>query len=122
MENRLYEHSDFTIFEKKDPFIKIRPQLDYSGFHNVDLVIESVVEDLEIKKKIITETAPHIPDDCLFATNTSSFSVTELSKTHPDPGRFFGLHFFYPVHQTPLVEIIKGEQTSPATLSSAFHG
>ena len=109
-----------NIFEKKNRGSKIRPQLDYSGFQSVNLVIETVVEDLEIKKKMITETASQLSDKCLFATNTSSFSITELAKAHPDPTRFFGLHFFYPVYQTPLVEVIQGEQSSNAAIISAF--
>ncbi len=108
-----------TIHSKNIPSEKIRPQMDHSGFHNVDLVIETVVEDLEIKKKVIAETASHTSDTCLFATNTSSFKVTDLAKAHPDPSRFFGLHFFYPAHQTPLVEIVRGEHSSDDTIISA---
>ena len=96
---------------------KVRPQMDYSGFQNVDLVIETVVEDLTIKKKMISETAPHLSDTCLFATNTSSLSVTELAKAHPDPSRFLGLHFFYPAYRTPLVEIVRAEQSSDDTIT-----
>ncbi|MDE0119173.1 MAG: 3-hydroxyacyl-CoA dehydrogenase NAD-binding domain-containing protein [Bdellovibrionales bacterium] len=111
-----------TIHSQNIPSEKIRPQMDYSGFHNVDLVIETVVEDLEIKKKVIAETASHTSDKCLFATNTSSFKVTDLAKAHPDPNRFFGLHFFYPAYQTPLVEIVRGEHSSDDTLISAAQG
>ena len=121
VENLLYDHNTFTTFEKKLRFSKLRPQVDYSGFHNVDIVIEAVVEDLEIKKKTIAETASHLSDTCLFATNTSSLSITELAKSHPNPSRFFGLHFFYPAHHTPLVEIIKGKQSSDAALASVFY-
>ena len=76
--------------------------MDYSGFHNVDLVIETVVEDLEIKKKVIAETASHTSDKCLFATNTSSFKVTDLAKAHPDPRRFFGFALFLSCLSDPL--------------------
>lgn len=103
---------------KKIRASKIRPQMDYSGFQNVDLVIETVVEDLKIKKKVIAETAPRLSDKCLFATNTSSLSITDLATAHPDPSRFLGLHFFYPVHQTPLVEVIRAEQSSDNTIAS----
>ncbi len=116
--NRLYEHNRLTIFEKKLRSSKVRPQIDYSGFRTVDLVIEAVVEDLEIKKKMIAETTAHLSDTCLFATNTSSFSITELAQSHPDPSRFFGLHFFYPAYHTPLVEIVKGEKSSETALAS----
>ena len=98
---------------------KIRPQMDYSGFSSVDMVIETVVEDMEIKKEVISETASHLSDKCLFATNTSSFSITELAKAYPDPSRFLGLHFFYPVQQTPLVEVVSGAQSANRTVISA---
>ncbi len=109
----------WNVFEKKNSADKIRPQMDYSGFHNVDMVIETVVEDIEIKKKVIAETAGRLSDKCLFATNTSSFSVTELAKAHPNPERFFGLHFFYPVYQTPLVEVVRGQQSSDSVIAFA---
>lgn len=107
---------DKQIKNKKVRASKIRPQMDYSGFQSVDLVIETVVEDLKIKKKVIAEAAPQLSDRCLFATNTSSFSVTELAKAHPDPSRFLGLHFFYPVYRTPLVEVVRAEQSSDNTI------
>ena len=112
--------SEKKINNKKTQASKIRPQLDYSGFQNADLVIETVVEDLKIKQKVISETAPYLSDKCLFATNTSSLSITELAKAHPDPSRFLGLHFFYPAYRTPLVEIIRTEQSSDNTINSVF--
>ena len=100
-----------------DQVWNIRPQMDFSGFQSADLVIETVVEDLEIKKKVIRETTKHLSDRCLFATNTSSFSISELAKAHPDPSRFFGLHFFYPARKTSLVELVRGEQTADSTIA-----
>jgi len=97
----------------------IRPQTDYSGFQSVDMVVETVVEDMEIKKAVISETASHLSDECLFASNTSSLSITELAKAHPDPGRFLGLHFFHPVQQTPLVEVVSGAQSANSAIISA---
>ena len=109
-----------SLEEKEKRSSKIRPQIDYSGFKSVNLVIEAVVEDIDIKKKVISETAQQLNENCLFATNTSSLSVTELAKAYPDPSRFFGLHFFQPVYKTPLVEIVKGEQTSDTVITCVF--
>ena len=105
------------VEERHKGMWNIRPQMDFSGFRSLDLVIESVVEDLEIKKKVIKEVTKHLSDRCLFATNTSSFSISELAKAHPDPSRFFGLHFFYPARNTPLVEVVRGEQTADSVIS-----
>jgi len=119
--NRRVKTLQMNAFERKIRSLKIRPQRDYSGFQNVDLVIENVIEDLEIKKKVITETASHLSDKCVFATNTSSFSVTELAKSHPDPERFLGVHFFHPVEETPLVEVIKAEKSSTSCVNTVFY-
>ena len=116
--SRTYKQS--KEIDAKNKMSKIRPQTDYSGFQTADLVIETVIEDINIKKKIITETSSKLHKKCLFATNTSSFSITELAKNHPDPSRFLGLHFFYPAYQTPLVEVVRGEQSSEETISSVF--
>ncbi len=94
--------------------------LDFSGFKNLDLTIEAIVEDMGIKQKVIAETAKHMRDDAIIATNTSSLSVTEMSKGHPRPEFFAGMHFFSPVHKMPLVEVIRGKKTSDETIATVF--
>lgn len=94
--------------------------LDFSGFKNLDLTIEAIVEDMGIKQKVIGETAKNMRDDAIIATNTSSLSVTEMSKGHPRPEFFAGMHFFSPVHKMPLVEVIRGEKTSDETIATVF--
>lgn len=94
--------------------------LDYSGFGQLDVVIEAIVEDMKIKQKVIGETATHCKADCIIATNTSSLSVTEMSKGHPNPENFVGMHFFNPVHKMPLVEVIRGDKTSDVAVATIF--
>lgn len=94
--------------------------LDYAGFGQLDVVIEAIVEDMNIKKKVIAETATHCKPDCIIATNTSSLSVNEMAKGHPHPENFIGMHFFNPVHKMPLVEVIRGEQTSDESVATIF--
>ncbi len=94
--------------------------LDYAGFKQADVVIEAIVEDMNIKKKVIEETAKHCRPDCIIATNTSSLSVTEMGKAHPNPENFAGMHFFNPVHMMPLVEVIRGPQTSDVATATIF--
>ena len=93
---------------------------DYADFKNLDLVIEAIVEDMGIKQKVIGETAANMRADAIIATNTSSLSVTEMSKGHPRPEYFAGMHFFNPVHKMPLVEVIRGEKTSDETISTIY--
>ncbi len=103
-------------FERKQR--SITAQLDYSGFIKTDLVIEAVVENMDIKKKVFAETEKHVSRDCLLTSNTSSLSVQEMSKALEFPERFAGLHFFNPVHLMPLVEIIIHDKTSPETIEA----
>lgn len=94
--------------------------LDYAGFKNMDLVVEAVVEDMNIKKKVIAETASHCNENCIIATNTSSLSVNEMAEAHPKPENFIGLHYFNPVHKMPLVEVIRGRHTSDEVTTTVF--
>jgi enoyl-CoA hydratase / 3-hydroxyacyl-CoA dehydrogenase len=80
------------------------------------LVIEAVFEDEAVKKKLFGELAPLVPPETIVATNTSSLSVTVLGDGFPHPGRFAGLHFFFPAAINKLVEIIGGRETDPAVL------
>ena len=85
-----------------------------------DLVIEAAPEDMALKHRIFSEVVRHAPAGALLATNTSSLSISEIAADLPDPGRFIGLHFFNPVHIMALVEVVKGEATTPDTLSEAL--
>lgn len=90
----------------------IHPRLDYGGFSRVDLVVEAVVEDMGIKKKIFSDIESRVSEDCLITSNTSSLSVTEMATVFKKPERFLGLHFFNPVNKMPLVEIITHDKVS----------
>ena len=81
------------------------------------IVIEAVFEDMNLKKKIFADIAGRVHPDSILATNTSSLSVTEMATAIDKPERFIGMHFFNPVEKMPLVEIIRGEKTSEATIA-----
>lgn len=97
---------------------RIEGTTDWSGFSQVQLVVEAAVENLEIKKKIFKELAQKVSEDTLLATNTSSLSVNEIASGIPKPERVLGMHFFNPVEKMPLVEIIYGDKTSPEAIAS----
>lgn len=88
------------------------------GLQSADLVIEAIAEDMDIKKTTLAEVGKNTRPDTLILSNTSSLSVTEMATVVPEPARVAGLHFFNPVDKMPLVEIIKGDLTSEATVDT----
>ena len=83
------------------------------------LVVEAIVEDLEAKRALFRQVENVTSPDTILATNTSSISITQLAAVTQRPGRFLGMHFFNPVPMMALVELIRGLQTSDATVAAA---
>ena len=98
----------------------ISPTLSFDGFARADLVVEAVVENMDIKKKVFAEAEGHVSSDCLLATNTSSLSINEMASALKDSSRFAGLHFFNPVNKMPLVEIIRHDNVSEETINRLY--
>jgi 3-hydroxyacyl-CoA dehydrogenase/enoyl-CoA hydratase/3-hydroxybutyryl-CoA epimerase len=96
------------------------PTLDYSGFKRVDLVIEAIVENLGVKQTVFAETAQHVSESTVLASNTSSLSIAGIGARTPHPERVVGMHFFNPVHRMPLVEVIAPEGADPAAVNTVF--
>ncbi|MCP5346371.1 MAG: fatty acid oxidation complex subunit alpha FadB [Gammaproteobacteria bacterium] len=101
-----------------DAMLAITPTLDYGGFDQVDLVVEAVVENPEVKKQVLAEVEQQVGADSVIATNTSTISVDSLAAALRRPENFCGMHFFNPVPVMPLVEVIRGERTSPAAIAT----
>ena len=85
---------------------------DYSGFRNVDLVIEAVFEDLGVKQAVLQETEAVTRADAIFASNTSTIPIAQLASVSSRPSQVIGMHFFSPVPKMPLLEVIVTPQTS----------
>ena len=99
---------------------RIRPTLDLKeAAGEADAVIEVVIEVMAVKKKVYEELEQVVPAHCLFFTNTSGLSITEMAAITKRPERFIGTHFFNPVPVMKLLEIICGYQTSAETLAIA---
>jgi 3-hydroxyacyl-CoA dehydrogenase/enoyl-CoA hydratase/3-hydroxybutyryl-CoA epimerase len=105
--------------ERDAQLARILPTLDLSGVGTAGFALEAVVEDLEIKRRVLAELEVRVREDCVLATNTSSLSVNELARGLAHPERLCGFHFFNPVHRMPLIEVVKGEQTSDRALVTA---
>jgi 3-hydroxybutyryl-CoA dehydrogenase len=85
-------------------------------FRNCDLLIEAIVEDLGAKTAALKSALPHLPNDAVIATNTSSLSITKIGEALGQPQRVVGMHFFNPAPLMPLVEVIAGAQSSPEAI------
>jgi len=95
--------------EESDGIIgRIVSCVSLSEFKNCDLVIEAIIENAEIKKKVFAEVESTVSENCIISSNTSSISITSLSADLQHPERFIGIHFFNPAPLMPLVEIIPG--------------
>ena len=92
--------------------------VDYSGFENVDLVIEAVFEDIDVKHQVLQETEQVIRPSAIYASNTSTIPITRIAEAARDPDRVLGMHFFSPVQKMPLLEVITAEQTHPSVTAS----
>mgnify|MGYP001005791049 CR=1 FL=1 len=96
---------------------RVHPTLDLQDLRGCELVIEAVVENEAVKQALIAEVEPLLAPDALFASNTSALPITRLARASRAPERFIGLHFFSPVEQMPLLEIIRGEATDERSVA-----
>ena len=110
--------------EKSDEILaRITPTIDPADAAGCDLVVEAVFENVELKQKVFNEIIPFLAEGALLCSNTSTLPITELAKGIDGQGaaeRFIGLHFFSPVDKMPLVEIIRGGETSDEALAKAY--
>ena len=109
--NRLIEKGRITADKKSSIQSNISYVTDLDSFNNCELVIEAIIENLDIKKKVFAQLEKIVNDDCIIASNTSSLSITSLAASLEKPERFIGIHFFNPAPVMKLVEIIPAIQT-----------
>jgi 3-hydroxyacyl-CoA dehydrogenase/enoyl-CoA hydratase/3-hydroxybutyryl-CoA epimerase len=109
-----------TAPEARRKIALLHPTLDYSGVGRVDLVIEAIVENLAVKQEVFAETAKHVREDAVLASNTSSLSIAGIGERTPRRERVVGMHFFNPVHKMPLVEVIAPEGSDAAAVNTVF--
>jgi 3-hydroxyacyl-CoA dehydrogenase / enoyl-CoA hydratase / 3-hydroxybutyryl-CoA epimerase len=102
-----------------DQLLLAGPTVDYSGFGNVDLVIEAVFEDLLVKQTVLRELDAVLPSHAIFASNTSTIPIARIAEASARPERVLGMHFFSPVHKMPLLEVIVTPETSAEVTASA---
>jgi len=106
--NKITSDEVDTIYNSITPIVDLR-----AATNNTDLIIEAVPEDFRLKEKVYDELNEIVRNDIIFASNTSTLPITELSKLTNRPQNFIGVHFFNPPQLMKLVEIIPGTQTNP---------
>lgn len=99
---------------------RIRPLGDYSGFEKAEIVIEAVIEDVKVKGATYRDLEEVCGKECIFASNTSSLSISTLASFSKRPERFVGMHFFSPASVMKLIEVVPGIGTSQETAARAI--
>jgi 3-hydroxyacyl-CoA dehydrogenase/enoyl-CoA hydratase/3-hydroxybutyryl-CoA epimerase len=94
--------------------------VEYRGVANADLVIEAVVERLEVKRAVLKEVEGFVGQNCVLATNTSSLTVDAMAEALARPAQLCGLHFFNPVHRMPLVEVVRGSESTEEAVATVY--
>jgi 3-hydroxybutyryl-CoA dehydrogenase len=118
--NRDVEKGRMTKEQMDAVLGRIKPTLDMKeAATGADVVVEVVIEVMAVKKKVYEELEGIVPEHCLFFTNTSGLSITEMASVTKRPDKMIGTHFFNPVPVMKLLEVICCYQTSPETLEAA---
>ena len=108
-----------TPSEKKAILARVHFTADPIALVRTDLVIETVSEEVTLKRDVLQRLGALLPTETIFVTNTSTLSVPEIAAASGRPDRVVGMHFLYPVTHSPIVEIVRGAETSAATLARA---
>ena len=120
--NKLVEKQKISQSEAEKIINRIHPVVDLEqSLKNSNLIIEAVPEDLNLKKRVYEEIEKFATDDMIFASNTSTLPISEISAFTSRPDKFIGLHFFNPPQLMPLVEIIPGSKTEQQVTDLAIN-
>lgn len=119
--DRLVQNNAIDNVEQEQLLNHILPTERLSDLQDADLIIEAVFEDKHLKSTVTQESLPFLRHEGIFASNTTSLPITSLATVSLNPQNFIGMHFFSPVDRMPLVEIIRGKETSDETLVKALY-
>lgn len=112
------ERGKMTVEQKQETLARIVTTTKLEELKDVDVVVEAVIEDLELKKEVFSQLDEIVREDVILATNTSSMSITEIAAATRRPDRVAGMHFFNPAQLMKLVEVVRGFETSDETVSA----
>src|SRR5690606_12272691 len=109
-----------TAAKKAEVLGRITATTDYAALAGCDLVVEAVFEDMKVKAEVTAKAEAVLPEGAIFATNTSTLTISDLAKAARRPAQFIGIHFFSPVDKMMLVEIIRGRGTRDVAVAKAL--
>lgn len=118
--NTLFQKRVRDPLKRRDVSDRLIPDPQGAGVAHADLVLEAIFEDLSAKHALLQSLEPRLKPNAILATNTSSLRIEDLRTVLKDPSRLVGIHFFNPVAQMPLVEVINAEGTSPQAVTTAL--
>ncbi len=118
--SKFVEKGNLTAERKAETLARLQPALRLADFAECDLVIEAIIENLDRKRELYAELDRIVKPDAIFASNTSSLSVTEMMTATKRGPRFIGMHFFNPVPLMKLVEVVRTVVTDPAVVEAAL--
>lgn len=113
------QNGRLTPVERDLKMARITATTAYEGFDAVDLVIEATFEDLSLKRQLLAEVEQHSAKSVIFASNTSSLPIRQIAAFARRPEQVIGMHYFSPVHKTPLLEVVVTDLTLPRVIASA---
>jgi 3-hydroxyacyl-CoA dehydrogenase / enoyl-CoA hydratase / 3-hydroxybutyryl-CoA epimerase len=113
------ERRRFDRREAREIFQRVSGTTDYSGFGAVDLVIEAVFEDVDLKRQVVQELEAVVRADAVLASNTSALPIGQIAATAKHPERVVGMHFFSPVHRMPLLEVVRADSSADWAVATA---
>ncbi len=116
--DRQVKREEITQSDADSAKARISTGSDYAGFGSCQLVVEAATENEAVKKQILVDLCPHLSEEALIASNTSSISITRLGSYTDRPGKFVGMHFMNPVPRMELVELIRGIATDEDTFAT----
>jgi 3-hydroxyacyl-CoA dehydrogenase/enoyl-CoA hydratase/3-hydroxybutyryl-CoA epimerase len=111
--NDLFKRRVRDKLRARDTLDRLIPDVHGDGVRHADVIIEAIFENLEVKQKLFADVEARAKPGAILATNTSSLKLADIARTMKDPSRLVGLHFFNPVPQLQLVEVVKGDATDP---------
>lgn len=120
LEDKAISKKRSTEDKKQAILDRITATDDYSALSDVDMVIEAVFENSDVKKAVTEAAEAHMPQDAIYASNTSTIPISDLAGFSKRPEQFVGIHFFSPVHMMMLVEVIKGDKTGDRAIAMAL--